>query len=81
MDNQVEISVVIVSYNACGVIGTCIDSVVDIDDAEKEIFVVDNASTDGSAEFHQDELPFCQSYRERKEHGFCGSRQPCPDIL
>jgi GT2 family glycosyltransferase len=73
MDIQVEISVVIVSYNACGVIGTCIDSVVDIDDAEKEIFVVDNASTDGSAEFIRTNYPSVNLIAKEKNMGFAAA--------
>jgi len=47
----VDISVVIVSYNTADLIGPCLASVIEQTGVDKEIFVVDNASTDGSATF------------------------------
>ena len=49
-DEKVELYIIIVSYNTRDMIGTCLDSIVSINDCIKEVFVVDNASTDGSAE-------------------------------
>ncbi len=73
MDNQVEISVVIVSYNSCGVVGTCIDSVIDIDDAKKEVFVVDNASTDGSTGYISKKYPSVNLIANEKNMGFAAA--------
>jgi len=44
-----DISVIIVSYNTADLIGPCLASVIDQTGVDKEIFVVDNASPDGSA--------------------------------
>ncbi|MFA6412121.1 MAG: glycosyltransferase family 2 protein [Syntrophales bacterium] len=46
-----DISVVIVSYNTADLIGPCLASVIEQTGVDKEIFVVDNASTDGSDTF------------------------------
>ncbi len=51
MIDQVEISIIIISYNTRDLIAICLDSIVNINEGRKEIFVVDNASSDGSVEF------------------------------
>lgn len=56
-DEKPEISIIIVSYNTADLIGACLDSIKAIDDCSKEIFVVDNASTDGSAIFIKNNYP------------------------
>jgi len=49
--SDIELSIIIVSYNTRDVIGVCLDSIAQVDQDKTEIFVVDNASTDGSADF------------------------------
>jgi len=73
MENRVEISVIIVSHNACGVVGTCIDSVIGIDDAKKKVFVVDNASTDGTAGFIRENYPSVNLIANEKNTGFAAA--------
>ena len=43
-----DFSVIIVSYNTADLIGDCLASAAASVECEKEIFVVDNASTDGT---------------------------------
>ncbi len=47
---QADISVIVVSYNTADMLGPCLDSIDAAEGASPEVFVVDNASTDGSAE-------------------------------
>jgi GT2 family glycosyltransferase len=44
-------SVIVVNWNGRGLLGECLDSVLGEQDGSIEIIVVDNGSTDGSAEF------------------------------
>ncbi len=50
-------SVIIVSYNSRAELARCLPSVLEAGGSDCEIIVVDNASTDGSAEFVQEEFP------------------------
>jgi GT2 family glycosyltransferase len=52
-----DLSIIIVSYNTSDLIGTCLSSVTAADDVSKEVFVVDNASTDGSADLIRKNFP------------------------
>jgi len=47
----IDLSIVVVSYNTADLIGVCLKSLEAVDGCEKEIFVVDNASKDGTVEF------------------------------
>lgn len=53
-----KISIIVPFYNAQETLGDCIESLLALNDAECEIFVVDNASTD-------DSLKIAQSYENR----------------
>ena len=53
-----EVSIVIVAYNTADLIGLCLDSLGSDDTPSREIFVVDNASTDGSAETVRNGYPW-----------------------
>ncbi|MEI7637693.1 MAG: glycosyltransferase family 2 protein [Syntrophus sp. (in: bacteria)] len=65
-----EISVVIVSYNTADLIGPCLTSVIDQTDVIKEIFVVDNASPDGSAAIIAASFPDVHLIANKKNRGF-----------
>ncbi|HXX33450.1 MAG TPA: glycosyltransferase [Thermodesulfobacteriota bacterium] len=54
---QPEVSIIIVSYNTRDLPGDCIRSVLAEEDCRKEIFVVDNASTDGSVAYLRESFP------------------------
>lgn len=57
IEEPVDVSVVIVSWNVCELLRGCIESVLSADGPSVEIIVVDNASADGSAEMVQAEFP------------------------
>lgn len=54
---QPEVSIIIVSYNTEDLIGNCIRSVLAEEDCYKEIFVVDNGSSDGSVAYLRKVFP------------------------
>jgi GT2 family glycosyltransferase len=51
LPQQIDISIIIVSYNCLGPLKVCLDSISAQDGVSREIIVVDNASSDGTAEF------------------------------
>jgi len=72
-DATVELSVVIVSYNTIGALEDCLRSVErTMGGIEAEVFVVDNASRDGSAELVADRFPQVQLIRSPRNLGFAG---------
>lgn len=83
---KVEISIIIVSYNTVDLIGDCLNSIEAFKDCSKEIFVVDNASTDGSAIFIKNNYPSVHLIANTENKGFaaannqaleyCEGRQP-----
>lgn len=64
-----DVSVVIVSYQTAGLLRRCLRSL-ETDRAAKEIIVVDNASSDGSAAMIRDEFPHVKLVAEDLNHGF-----------
>jgi GT2 family glycosyltransferase len=55
-----EVSVAIVNYNTCEILRACLQNLCkaqDTDEALVEVIVVDNASTDGSAQMVQEQFP------------------------
>jgi GT2 family glycosyltransferase len=65
-----EISVVIVSYNTADLIGECLASLETGQGVPLEIFVVDNASSDGSAEAVRKGFPAVHLVENRVNRGF-----------
>jgi GT2 family glycosyltransferase len=65
-------SVVVVSYNTAAHIERCIRSILDLDYPEVEIIVVDNASTDSSAELIAREFPQVELVPLPDNKGFAG---------
>ncbi|MFZ5994746.1 MAG: glycosyltransferase family 2 protein [Thermodesulfobacteriota bacterium] len=70
---KVEISIIIVSYNTVDLIGECLDSIEAINDCNKEVFVVDNASIDGSAIFIKDNYPSVHLITNTENKGFAAA--------
>ena len=68
-----DLSIVIVSYNTSDLIGTCLSSVTAADDVNKEVFVVDNASTDGSADFIRKNFPSVCLVANTENRGFAAA--------
>jgi GT2 family glycosyltransferase len=54
---QPTLSIIIVSYNTANLIGNCLKSIFEASNITREVFVVDNASTDGSSDFIKDKFP------------------------
>lgn len=66
-----DLSIVIVSTNICKLLRSCLRSVYEKEDkADFEIFVVDNASTDGTLEMVEKEFPKVELIKNRKNIGF-----------
>jgi N-acetylglucosaminyl-diphospho-decaprenol L-rhamnosyltransferase len=66
-----DLSVIIVSYNTVRLITDCLASLQKADDGlEKEIFVVDNFSTDGSVEAIRANFPSVTLIANQENHGF-----------
>src|SRR3990172_3967626 len=57
MDNEIKVSVVIVNWNTRELLKQCLKSVYAETSVPAEIFVVDNASGDGSAEMVRANFP------------------------
>jgi GT2 family glycosyltransferase len=70
-DSLLDISIIIVSFNTRDVLRECLDSVFEESrDLRAEVFVVENASTDGSAEMVEQEFPTVRLLRSKKNLGF-----------
>ncbi len=67
---QPEVSVIIVSYNTEDFIGNCLRSVLAEEDCRKEIFVVDNGSTDGSVAYLGKAFPMVFLVANEENRGF-----------
>ena len=66
----VELSIVIVSYNTADLIENCLKSVFAASNITKEVFVVDNASSDGSSAFIKDKFPSVRFIANTENKGF-----------
>lgn len=67
---QPDISVIVVSYNTSDIIGNCLKSVCAKSNITIEVFVVDNASKDGSADFVKTNFPFVNCLFNKQNVGF-----------
>jgi GT2 family glycosyltransferase len=73
----VDVSIVIVSFNTKDVTRQCLEHVQrHTAGIRHEVFVVDNASTDGSADMVQTEFPWVQLIRLDQNRGFAGGNNP-----
>lgn len=68
-----ELSVIIVTYNTVGFLGPCLASVLAAPPGDKEVFVVDNASRDGSAELVERDFPAVRLIRNTDNRGFAAA--------
>ena len=68
---ELEVSVVVVSFNTCALLRECLESIrTECADIPHEVFVVDNVSTDGSVEMVEVEFPEVVLIRSDKNLGF-----------
>lgn len=66
-----DVSIIIISYNTIDLLRNCLASVrKQTQGIAYEVFVVDNASTDGSPEMVEREFPEVRLIRNRDNHGF-----------
>jgi GT2 family glycosyltransferase len=91
---MIDLSVIVVTYNSAGLIGPCLDSLLDAPGMELEVFVVDNASADGTADRVHRRFPEVRLIQSPVNRGFgaannlalpqCGGRRVLflnPDTL
>lgn len=67
---QLELSIVIPSWNTRDLLRVCLRTIAEADTPEHEIIVVDNASADGSADMVAAEFPDVRLIREDTNTGF-----------
>ena len=70
---QPNLSIIIVSYNTADLIGNCLKSVFAASNISKEIFVVDNASIDGSVALIKKNFPEVTIIANMKNRGFAAA--------
>ena len=68
-----EISIVIVTYRSADVIGACMGSVAAAGGVSREVFVVDNASEDGTAEIVRSRHPSVRLIANAENRGFAAA--------
>jgi GT2 family glycosyltransferase len=74
---KIDISVVIVSFNTCDLTRQCLGCIRDHGgEVNHEVIVVDNASTDGSADMIAREFPEVTLIRQAVNKGFAGGNVP-----
>jgi N-acetylglucosaminyl-diphospho-decaprenol L-rhamnosyltransferase len=78
----IDLSLIIVSYNTAALTCGCLESVLAADAGERESFVVDNASTDGSAGRILEEFPAVRLTANAENRGFAAANnQTLPQCL
>jgi GT2 family glycosyltransferase len=72
VDPAPRVSVIIVNWNGREFLGECLDSVLAQTFEDFEVIVVDNGSSDGSADWIAGEYPQVRLLRLASNQGFCG---------
>ena len=70
---QPDLSVIIVSYNTADLIGNCLKSVFAASNITREVFVIDNASNDGSVALVKKKYPTVHIIANAKNLGFAAA--------
>ncbi len=71
---RMDVSVIIVSWNTKEILRNCLRSVYEqAGPISFEVFVVDNASSDGSAQMVEDEFPQVDLVRNAENRGFAAA--------
>ena len=68
-----DVSIIVVTYNTADMIVMCLDSLGLDADPSREVFVVDNASTDGGAEMVQNRYPWVRQIVNKDNRGFAAA--------
>ena len=71
-NNKPRVSIIIVNYNGRPWLEPCLSSVQQQDYQDYEVLLVDNASTDGSAELVAERFPWVRLIQAEKNLGFAG---------
>jgi GT2 family glycosyltransferase len=74
VDGAPVVTVIVLNYNGAHLIRPCLDALAkqDIAEGQLAVWVVDNASQDGSAEIVQQEYPWVRTIRNSNNDGFAG---------
>ena len=70
-ESPVTVTVIVLSWNSRGFLEECLASVLAQTHRQVELIVVDNASTDGSADFVSERFPEARLVRNERNLGFC----------
>ena len=70
---QPTLSIIIVSYNTADLIGNCLKSVFAASNITREVFVVDNASSDRSSDFIKENFPSAHLIANTENKGFAAA--------
>jgi len=78
-----DVTVVTVTYNAVGLVAACLDALAaqHLDGLDMEVVVVDNASTDGTADLVADQYPTVRLVRSPTNRGFAGGNNLALDTV
>lgn len=68
-----DVSIIVVTYNTADMIGMCLDSLGLDTDPFREVFVVDNASTDEGVEMVRNRYPWAQLTVNKENSGFAAA--------
>jgi len=68
-----DVSIIVVTYNSADMIGMCLDSLGPETGLSREVFVVDNASTDGGAEMVRNRYPWVHLTVNKENRGFAAA--------
>ena len=78
---KMDLAIITVSYNTRDLLAECLESALAglaRSGLAGQVWVVDNASADGSAEMVRQRFPQRAAHRPRRERGFCRREQPGP---
>jgi len=70
---MIDLSIIIVSYNTIDLIGNCLDSIFSHRDVASEVYVIDNASSDGSASLIKRNFPMVSLAINTENRGFAAA--------
>src|SRR5215469_12508713 len=69
------VSILITTYNSAGFLQRCLESVLQQDYTDREVIIVDNASTDGTREILKE---FGYKFADKCAHGFAAPKTSQP---
>ena len=73
MESEIKVSVVIVNWNTHNLLRTCLKSTYEQTSVPMEVFVVDNASSDGSAQMVREDFPDVELIANTDNKGFAAA--------